>query len=70
MEGTPDNPGMCPRALDDLFIQVDRIDKNNFNAQITCSVLEVYNEQIRDLLAPEDTKRSPSSRATSEGVVE
>ncbi|KAL8144863.1 hypothetical protein AgCh_003179 [Apium graveolens] len=51
MEGTEEARGVNFRTLDELFrIIEDR--KNQIQYEICVSVLEVYNEQIRDLLAP------------------
>lgn len=50
MEGTEEARGVNFRTLDELFrIIEDR--KNQIQYEICVSVLEVYNEQIRDLLA-------------------
>ncbi|KAL4569257.1 hypothetical protein LXL04_024893 [Taraxacum kok-saghyz] len=51
MEGTSGNRGVNYRTLAELFkISNERSDSFTYN--ISVSVLEVYNEQIRDLLAP------------------
>ncbi|KAJ0703765.1 putative minus-end-directed kinesin ATPase [Helianthus annuus] len=57
MEGTEGNRGVNYRTLEELFkIAKERID--TFTYDISVSVLEVYNEQIRDLL----TTSSSSSK--------
>lgn len=50
MEGTPENRGINFRTLEELF-RVAEERKGQYNYNISVSVLEVYNEQIRDLLA-------------------
>lgn len=50
MEGTPENRGVNFRTLEELF-RVAEERKGQYNYNISVSVLEVYNEQIRDLLA-------------------
>ena len=56
MEGTERNRGVNYRTPEELFkIAEERKDTVMYN--ISVSVLEVYNEQIRDLLAT-----SPSSK--------
>ena len=57
MNGPADNRGVNTRALDDLFTQTQgpRI-KEGWEDVITVSVLEVYNEEIRDLLTDEQGK--------------
>ena len=49
--GTQDNPGCMVRALNDLFQAMDEDRDNRF--RVTMSYLEIYNEVIRDLLAPD-----------------
>lgn len=56
MEGTEANRGVNYRTLEELF-NIAKERKETFRFDISVSVLEVYNEQIRDLLAT-----SPSSK--------
>lgn len=56
MEGTPQNRGVNYRIVEQLF-EVARERRDTFTYNISVSVLEVYNEQIRDLLAT-----SPASK--------
>lgn len=56
MEGTKGNRGVNYRTLEELFkIANERSETYTYN--ISVSVLEVYNEQIRDLLAPPTTSK-------------
>lgn len=50
MEGTKDARGVNYRTLEKLF-HIIKERKNTFRYEISVSVLEVYNEQLRDLLA-------------------
>lgn len=50
MEGTEQNRGVNYRTLDLLF-KISKERSETFAYDISVSVLEVYNEQIRDLLA-------------------
>lgn len=50
MSGPPDNRGVNTRALEDLFHKA-HARRGEWNDTITVSLLEVYNEEIRDLLA-------------------
>ncbi|XP_073142323.1 kinesin-like protein KIN-14Q [Henckelia pumila] len=50
MEGTEDARGVNYRTLEKLFHIIEER-KNTFRYEISVSVLEVYNEQLRDLLA-------------------
>ncbi|KAJ9682015.1 hypothetical protein PVL29_018080 [Vitis rotundifolia] len=49
MEGTPENKGVNYRTLEELF-QISRERSNIMNYELFVSMLEVYNEKIRDLL--------------------
>ncbi|GAQ88640.1 kinesin [Klebsormidium nitens] len=50
MEGTPANRGVNYRTIDELF-QLARQRHGEARYDVSVSVLEIYNEQIRDLLA-------------------
>lgn len=50
MEGTNEARGVNYRTLEKLFDIIDER-KNTHRYEVSVSVLEVYNEQIRDLLA-------------------
>lgn len=56
MEGTEENRGVNYRTLEALFNAVDER-KDTFSFDVSLSVLEVYNEQIRDLLATSRTSK-------------
>jgi len=49
MEGTANNPGINKRALEDLFTTVEQR-SCQWNYTVNVSILEVYNETVRDLL--------------------
>ncbi|KAK9271462.1 hypothetical protein L1049_027053 [Liquidambar formosana] len=67
MEGVEKNRGVNYRTLEQLFkIAEERKETCTFN--ISVSVLEVYNEQIRDLLATSPTSKKLEIRQASEGV--
>ncbi|KAG8386512.1 hypothetical protein BUALT_Bualt03G0156200 [Buddleja alternifolia] len=51
MEGTNEARGVNYRTLEQLFHIIEER-KNTFRYEVSVSVLEVYNEQIRDLLVP------------------
>ncbi|KAG6966419.1 hypothetical protein JG687_00004853 [Phytophthora cactorum] len=50
MSGPPENPGINTRSLQELFERkTERV--KEYQDEITVSIMEIYNEQIRDLLA-------------------
>ena len=61
MEGTPDNRGVNYRTLKNLF-EIMKERENRYSYEISVSVLEVYNEQIRDLLVPASQNASTAKR--------
>ncbi|XP_042393559.1 kinesin-like protein KIN-14E isoform X3 [Zingiber officinale] len=66
MEGTENNRGVNYRTLEELFkIAVER--KDTISYSISVSVLEVYNEQIRDLLATSPSNKKLEVRQAAEG---
>jgi hypothetical protein len=90
MMGTDDNKGIIPQLNDDLWVKVQaKLEKLNIEAQaaaqadgtksdtkfmITVSFLEVYNEDIKDLLNPSDKKlkihESPQQGIFVDGLCE
>ncbi|XP_074573215.1 kinesin-like protein KIN-14E [Curcuma longa] len=66
MEGNENNRGVNYRTLEELFkIAVER--KDTISYSISVSVLEVYNEQIRDLLATSPSNKKLEVRQAAEG---
>lgn len=51
MLGTENNPGVMYRTLHDLFVEIKKFEGTR-EYQVSMSYLEIYNELIRDLLAP------------------
>ncbi|KAF2436839.1 kinesin family protein-like protein [Tothia fuscella] len=47
----PDGAGIIPRALHALF---GRLDGEKAENSVKCSFIELYNEELRDLLSPDD----------------
>lgn len=56
MEGTEQNRGVNYRTLEQLF-ETAKERSETFAYSLSVSVLEVYNEQIRDLLATSPTSK-------------
>mmetsp|Transcript_21446 Transcript_21446/g.42097 ORF Transcript_21446/g.42097 Transcript_21446/m.42097 type:complete len:1132 (-) Transcript_21446:312-3707(-) len=58
MEGDVDDPemqGMIPRAVQNIFSRLEAIDDAEFNVKV--SFLELYNEELQDLLSVTDEKK-------------
>ncbi|XP_050391529.1 kinesin-like protein KIF19 isoform X3 [Patella vulgata] len=51
MVGKDDSPGIMVRALNDLFLEMEKTSED-MAYKVTMSYLEIYNEMIRDLLNP------------------
>ena len=63
MQGTLEEPGVIPRAVESLITMANEKDSSNTNkknkkivptATLTISYLEIYNEKVYDLLSPKD----------------
>lgn len=50
----PDAAGIIPRVLDDLFKKLETEETEN---SVKCSFIELYNEELRDLLSADDTAK-------------
>ena len=50
MAGTQEQPGLMPRAINDLFKISKNDDEKNWKFSMT--YVEIYNERIKDLLNP------------------
>lgn len=49
--GTSENPGIIPQAVSDIFAYIRSHPRKEF--LLRASYIEIYNEQLKDLLAPE-----------------
>lgn len=56
MIGTSDEPGIIPRALNELFTLVQQEKSKGKIIGITLTFIEVYNEQLKDLLDEKQKK--------------
>lgn len=52
MMGTPTQPGLIPRTCEDLFQRIESSVSPHISYTVRVSYFEVYNEHVRDLLAP------------------
>lgn len=66
MQGTPDNPGIYQRTFNELFKVAN--ERPGWHVELKGSIVEIYNEEIRDLLlAPGDKKTKLQVRQGKEG---
>ncbi|OMO72976.1 hypothetical protein COLO4_27381 [Corchorus olitorius] len=66
MEGTEQNRGVNYRTLEQLF-EIAKERHDTFTYNISVSVLEVYNEQIRDLLSTAPSSKRLEIKQSAEG---
>ena len=52
MMGTHEQPGLIPRTCEDLFQRIESSISPHISYTVRVSYFEVYNEHVRDLLAP------------------
>ena len=50
MMGTPEQPGMIPRAMDQVFAAAAELAPQGWRYEMKASMLEIYNEELKDLL--------------------
>ncbi|XP_063920772.1 protein claret segregational [Zophobas morio] len=55
MQGSSNDCGIIPRTIDLIFQKIDKLSTLDWNYSVTASFLELYNENIRDLLLPNST---------------
>ncbi|KAI9141752.1 kinesin motor domain-containing protein, partial [Paraphysoderma sedebokerense] len=72
MQGTDINPGISPRLIRDLFERIRTETHNDNEFHITFSYLEIYNENIRDLLSGDadylELREDPVKGAVVSGI--
>lgn len=68
MEGYGDQIGVAPRAVHEVFRMIDSMSED-WKYDVTFSILEIYNESIRDLLDSNNNKEKLDVRQGPEGNV-
>eukprot|EP00659_Diplonema_papillatum_P012953 gene12953-19980_t len=70
MEGPNDNKGVIPRAVNMIFQKVTKLtQERGFQCVLSCSFLEIYNDQVRDLLgAQKPGQKESGSKATDRNL--
>ena len=53
----PDAAGIIPRALHTLFNRLGEEESDKCESSVKCSFIELYNEELRDLLAADDSTK-------------
>ena len=53
----PDAAGIVPRVLQTLFAKLGDDEAENIEHSVKCSFIELYNEELRDLLSADDTTK-------------
>ena len=69
MLGTENNPGIMYRTLHDLFVEIRKF-QGKREYHVTMSYLEIYNELIRDLLAPSSSSTLLELREDAKGTIQ
>jgi len=75
MQGSAAEPGVCRRAVGELF-QIAQERRKEVTMTLAVSVMELYNDTVRDLLAPKpadsrlDIKHDPDGRISIPGLIE
>ncbi len=60
MQGTEENPGIVPRALQELFDLKSKMeDKHSFTVKLECYMAELYVSSLIDCLYPSQSKDRP-----------
>ncbi|KAJ3275954.1 hypothetical protein HDV01_006821 [Terramyces sp. JEL0728] len=62
-----DKLGVIPRCINEIFTRLE--DESEFEPVLKVSFVEIYQEQIRDLLMSNSTQREISVRETKEGSI-
>ncbi|KAH9489789.1 Chromosome-associated kinesin kif4a [Bulinus truncatus] len=67
LEGDEDDMGVIPRVLRDIFLTIK--DKDSMEYSVTVSYIEIYNEDLNDLLCPTSQREQLSIREETNGGI-
>lgn len=62
------NRGIIPRAFEELLEQSNQLKEMGWDITISMSIVELYNEEFRDLLLPASTKHSNSNKSEKDKI--
>ena len=57
MQGSPELPGLAPRAIEELFVLIDSM--KTFTVKLQCYMVEIYKGELRDLLLAKNARERP-----------
>jgi Kinesin motor domain len=68
--GTPSDPGLIPRITSNLFSSIAQFSTPEDTCTVHISYFEIYNEQVRDLLAahPQSFTAADNKSSTPSGL--
>ena len=67
MTGDERNPGVTPRAMDELFNVLNHL-PNHYRWKVTCYMVEIYLDNLVDLFIPKDFKGTPPSLSIKKDI--
>ena len=53
MEGSKQLPGLIPRSIEKVFARAQALAADGWQYHVTCTFVEIYNDQLRNLLEPD-----------------
>jgi hypothetical protein len=59
MYGNKENPGITPRAVDEIFCLASQMEEH-YEVEISLYMIELYLDTLVDLLAPKDFRKAPT----------
>ena len=62
MMGPPDDKGVIPNSVEQIFCNVETRSSVKMEYLVRCSFLEIYNEEIRDLLGEQEDSNGKAKK--------
>ena len=57
--------GIVPRVINDIFVGVEGLSPESYDVEVRLSVLEIYNDELFDLVAPTGTRASKNKTSNT-----